>query len=125
MLDKRTHYLLSRIIELSSDGSYKVVEEKDLLACFPLKLKTDGEGLVHMLNFLREHGYIDVRYAEEGIYCLSPLPEGRMYDERIRREREETLKRRAFLLVFTLLGAFAGAFAGAYLAAVIALSGGA
>lgn len=125
MLDKRTHYLLSRIIELSSDGSYKVVEEKDLLACFPLKLKTDGEGLVHMLNFLRRNGYIDVRYAEEGVYCLSPLPEGRMYDERVRREREETLKRRAILFVFTLLGAFAGAFAGAYLAAVIALSGGA
>lgn len=125
MLDKRTHLLLSRIIQLSSDGSYKVVEEKDLLACFPLKLKTDGEGLVHMLRFLREHGYIDVRYAEEGVYCLSPLPEGRMYDERIRREREETLKRRACLFVFTLLGAFAGAFAGAYLAAVIALSGGA
>ena len=125
MLDKRTHYLLSRIIELSSDGSYKVVEEKDLLACFPLKLKTDGEGLVHMLNFLREHGYIDVRYAEEGVYCLSPLPEGRMYDERFRREREETVKRRAILFIFTLLGAFAGAFAGAYLAAVIALSGGA
>lgn len=124
MLDKRTHLLLSRIIELCSDGSYQIVEEKELLACFPAKLQTDGEGLVHILRYLREHGYIDVRYAEEGVYCLSPLPEGRMYDERTRRERAETLKKRLYLFVFTLLGAFTGAFAGAYLAAVIALSGG-
>ena len=125
MLDKRTHLLLSRIAFLCADGSYKIVEERDLLACFPVKLRTDGEGLVHMLNFLREHGYIDVKYAEEGVYCLSPLPEGRMYDERMRRERTESRKRRLYLFAFTLLGAFTGAFAGAYLAAVIALSGGA
>lgn len=116
--------MLSRIVELCSDGSYKVVEEKELLSCFPPKLKTDGEGLAHILRFLREHDYIDVRYAEEGVYCLSPLPEGRMYDERTRRERGETRKKRLYLFVFTLLGAFAGAFAGACLA-VLAVSGGA
>ncbi len=123
MLDKRTHLLLSRIAELCDGGSYKVVEEKELLACFPPKLKTDGEGLVHMLRFLSEHGYIDIRYAEEGVYCLSPLPEGRMYDERMRRERTENRKRRLYLFMFTLLGAFAGAFAGAGLA-ISLLAGG-
>ncbi len=125
MLDKRTHLLLRRIAELCADGSYQIVEERDLLACFPPKLKTDGEGLVHMLRYLSEHGYIDVKYAEEGVYCLSPLPEGRMYDERTDRERAEGRKRRLHLFLFTLLGAFAGAFLGAYLAAVVALSGGA
>lgn len=124
MLDKRTHLLLSRIVLLCADGSYRVVEEKDLLSCFPERVKTDGEGLFHMLRYLREHGYIDVKYAEEGVYCLSPLPEGRMYDERMRRERSEGVKRRAFLFVCTLLGAFAGAFAGAGLA-VLLLAGGA
>ncbi len=123
MLDKRTHLLLSRIAELCFDGSYKIVEEEDLLACFPPKLKTDKEGLVHMLRFLREHGYIDVRYAEEGVYCLSPLPEGRIYDERMKREKTESRKRRLYLFVFTLLGAFAGAFAGAGLA-ISLLAGG-
>ncbi len=123
MLDKRTHLLLSRIAELCSDGSYKIVEEKDLLSCFPQKLKADGEGLAHMLKFLREHDYIDVKYAEEGVYCLVPLPEGRMYDERVKREKSESLKRRVLLFVFTLIGAFTGAFAGAGLAAWIVLAG--
>lgn len=124
MLDKRTHLLLSRIAFLCSDGSYHVVEERDLLSCFPEKLKTDGEGLIHMLKYLREHGYIDVKYAEEGVYCISPLPEGRMYDERMKRERREGIERRIALFVFTLLGAFAGAFAGAGLAVAL-LTGGA
>lgn len=124
MLDKRTHLLLSRIIELCFDGSYKIVEESELLSAFPAKLQTDGEGLVHMLKFLREHGYIDVKYAEKGVYCLSPLPEGRMYGERIRRERSESVRRMIRLFAFTLLGAFTGAFAGAGLAVWIALAGG-
>ncbi len=124
MLDKRTHLLLSRIALLCNDGSYRVVEEKDLLSSFPEKLKTDGEGLLHMLKYLREHGYIDVKYAEDGVYCLSPLPEGRMYDERTRRERREGIKRRTALFVSALLSAFAGAFAGAGLA-VLLLTGGA
>ena len=118
MLDKRSHLLLSRIVELCADGRYKIVEERDLLACFPQKYGTDGEGLAHILRFLREHGYIDVKYAEEGVYCLSPLPEGRMYDERVKRERGESLKRRTYLFIFTLIGAFLGAFAGAGLAAL-------
>ncbi len=123
MLDKRTHLLLSRIALLCADGGYRIVEENELLSCFPQRLKTDGEGLSHMLRFLRENGYIDVKYAEDGVYCLTPLPEGRMYDESMRRERSEGLRRRLYLLAFTLLGAFAGAFAGAGLA-ISLLAGG-
>lgn len=113
MPDKRTHHLLMHINALCADGSYKIVEKSELLSCFPVKLGTDEKGLENMLRYLKEHHYIDVKYAQDGVYCLSPLPEGRMYEEQVRQGREEGLRRRVSILLFTALGAFLGAFLGA------------
>ena len=107
MPDKRTHHLLMHINALCADGSYKIVEKNELLSCFPAKLGTDDKGLENMLRYLK------VKYAQDGVYCLSPLPEGRMYEEQVRQGREEGLRRRVSVLLLTALGAFLGAFLGA------------
>ena len=112
MLDKRTSALLNKINELCSEGSFKVVEEEELLSCFPPKAETDKEGLRQILSYRREHKYIDIQYADEGMYCLCPLPEGRMYFENARQVKSDSFRRRRDIVLMTALGAFVGAFVG-------------
>lgn len=116
MLDKRTTALLDKINELCSEGSYKIVETEELLSCFPPKAKMDAEGLGHCLDYLSDRNYIDVKYADDGVYCLCPLPEGRTYFENARQARSDLLRRRRDTLVTTFFGAFFGGFAGALVA---------
>ena len=112
MLDKRTSFLLAKINELCAEGSYKIVEKDELLSCFPDKLKVDEEGLKQMISYLQEHRYIDVRYADGGVYCVCPLPEGRLYFEDLRKEKGQTGRNRRDIVLLTVLGAFLGAFIG-------------
>lgn len=120
MLDKRTGALLFRINALCKEGGYKIVEEKELLSCFPQS--EDGESLAHTLSYLKERGYIDIRYAEDGVYCLTPLPDGRLYFETALRERSDDLRRKRSAFFLTLLGAFLGSLAGALLVWAVALA---
>lgn len=116
MLDKRTHLLLERIGTLCDGGGYRIIEESELFACFPPKLPTDREGLSAMLRYLRAHGYIEICYAEEGVYCCSVLPEGRIYTENERLKRAEETRRRAAVLLCAAIGALIGGFLGALFA---------
>ena len=112
MLDKRTSFLLGKINELCAEGSYKIVEKEELLSCFPERLHVDDEGLKQMMNYLQEHSYIDIRYAEDGVYCVCPLPEGRLYFENVREEKGKTGRNRRDIVLLTVIGAFLGAFLG-------------
>ncbi len=105
MLDERTSRLLKKIIYLCGDSGYKIAEEGELLTSLPLGDK--GE-LARLLRYLEERRMIDVKYAEEGVYCLCPLPEGRLYFERKREQRYEVSRRKRELFLFGFLGAFAG-----------------
>ncbi len=118
MLDKRTSALLFKINALCRTGSYQIVEESDLLSCFPEKTAMDTDGLRRILSYLKERGYIDIRYAEDGIYCLCPLPDGRLYFENALRERSDSARRNRSVFAVTALGAFLGSLFGA-LAAVL------
>lgn len=116
MLDKRTGLLLKKILEVCAEGTYKIVEEEELLGCFPARLGVDEDALSQMMTYLEEHKYIDIRYAEEGVYCVCVLPEGRMYAENAREARSSALRRRRDTVLLTVVGAFLGAFAGAIIA---------
>ena len=112
MLDKRTSLLLEKINELCKEGSYKIVEESELLSCFPIQMKADADGVRQSLRYLFAHKYIDIRYEEDGVYCLCPLPEGRQYFENERALRWDSVRRRRDTLLFTALGAFLGGLLG-------------
>ena len=118
-MDKRTHLLLDTVSALCADGSFKIIEEDELLACFPPKLPVDRTGLGEMLGYLRENGYIDMRYAEEGVYCLTVLPAGRIYAERERAARTEHKRRLFGNFLMTALGALLGGFLGALFASLL------
>ena len=112
MLDKRTSVLLAKINELCAEGSYKIVDKEELLASFPERLHVDEDGLKQMISYLEEHRYIDVRYADGGVYCVCPLPEGRLYFEEVREVKGQTGRNRRDIVLLTVIGAFLGAFIG-------------
>lgn len=118
-MDKRTSYLLKKINETCSEGSYKIVEEKELLECFPPKLQMDQAGLKHCIDYLKANRYIDIKYEEDGVYCLCPLPEGRGYFEFAKEAKTDNFQRRREMVFMTAIGAFVGAFLGSLIVGVI------
>lgn len=118
MLDGRTSALLEKINELCGGGGFKIAEEGELLSCFSEEISQ--EQLKQMLSYLAERRYIDVKYAEEGVYCLCPLPEGRLYFETLKEKRREGARRRADAVLTSALGGFLGALVGSLVAFVIA-----
>lgn len=121
MLDRRTSLLLGTINDLCGEGGYKIVEEGELISRFPQKYPVDREEVSHMIGYLAEKKYVDVRYAEEGVYCLCPLPEGRLYAEERLRERTNSVRSRLGAAFLAFLAAFLGAFLGAAVWALLLL----
>ncbi len=121
MLDERTSLLLEKINELCGGGGYKIVEEDELLSCFPERLGTGKEELSRILGYLEERRYLDVKFAESGVYCLCPLPEGRLYFEKQRETRTEGARRRREAFFVTLFGAFLGGLLGAAIVTLISI----
>lgn len=113
MLDEKTGALLAAINEKCGGESYQIIEEKELLEVIP-----EGNGaaeLRSLLSFLEAERYVEVSYAEDGVYCLRPLTEGRRYfeQERLRRHESRVLRRDG--LILSAAGALFGAFLGSAL----------
>lgn len=121
MLDKRTAFLLQKINLLCADGGYKILEKEELLSAFPAYLSQSEEGLDGMISYLKEHEYVDVKYADgnKGVYCLTPMPAGRLYAEKNFEKRAETARNFNKVLLATFLAAFAGASLGAGMVALL------
>ena len=80
-----------------------MIEEEEMLFA-----GEDSESIKGMLGFLEDRGYLQLRYAEEGEYCVRILPEGRLYFERAAAENQEEKKRARTQAVCALLGALVG-----------------
>lgn len=114
MLDARESALLAKINALCGDG-FKIAEEGELLSAFPAAQGVDGAALARLLRGLEEARYIEIKYAEEGVYCIRSLPEGKRYPLRVREERIECAKKRTGALFASAIGAFFGALLGGFL----------
>ena len=114
MLDEKTGTLLSAINERCGEG-YKIIEERELSERLASCGGADKGEIRAMLSFLEAERYVDVRYAEDGLYCVKPLAEGKKYFEQERlRERSFRVRRRGELLL-----SFAGALLGGFLGALL------
>ncbi len=112
MLDERSGRLLETINKLCDGGGFKIAEAGELLSCFPPEWNVGADELGRILSYLEERRFIDIQYAEEGVYCLCPLPEGRSYFETARERALEGARRRREQFLLALLGAFLGALLG-------------
>jgi len=119
MLDKATANVLSIVNEQCKDNNYIVMKDADITPKLNKKVKLTSEGIKDAIQYLAEREYIKLKYAEEGTFCLSILPKGRLFEENEKEERyhlsEEKIRNVKFLLrVIFLSGlcAFVGAMAG-------------
>ena len=112
MLDRRTSALLRVINEACVSSGYKIFSVEDFLSAFPEDLGVNEEAVCHMIEYLREDGYIRVKYSGGGMYCICPLPLGRSYaEEEVRRvcgERDRLNRLTVFSFFAALLGGVLG-----------------
>ena len=117
MLDRRTGTLLKKLNELCTSAAFCMVEEEELIF-----EGEDGESIKGMLGFLEDRGYLQLRYAEKGEYCVRILPEGRLYSERAAAERREELRRSRRESLCAFFGALGGGIlSGGLIALIVAL----
>lgn len=108
MLDKTNVKHLSKLNKLC-DGTYKVFEKPELAG--ELGLKHDM--IDNTLKFFQERQYIDIKYADENVVCLTVLPKA--YSEIENKEGGDFTQRKLvkfmlFNCLFSAVSAFIGAF---------------
>ena len=122
MLDKRSEALLRIINKECFEGSYKVLEVDDLIRLMPKKFKIDYEALSQIMGYLKSGEYVSVKYADNEVFCVSPLPRGRRIFE-VEQEDLKNYKRRKikgfFILAFYLLLIFGASLGAAYISKFI------
>lgn len=118
MLDKRTVILLSAINRSCEEGSYKVLETSDLLSAFPVKYRPDKDGLADMIHFLCDREYIKCKYSDEKVFCIAPLPKGRLYHENALSEQKSKFSYKK-LVFMAFLGSVLGGMLGAAIHAIV------
>lgn len=102
MLDKRTEIVLMAINKQCASGSFQVVEVGDLISALPRKYLPDANLVNQCVNALDREGYIEVKYHDSEVFCLCPLPKGRMvFENKI--EKKSTVKH---WLLWAVLGTF-------------------
>ena len=116
MLDRRTGALLQKLNTLCKSAAFCMVEEEDLLFS-----GEDSESVKGMLGFLEDRGYLQLRYAEEGEYCVRILPEGRLYFERAQAERREEVRRSRREALSAFFGALGGSILGGVIVVMLAV----
>jgi hypothetical protein len=119
MLDKRTSSVLACINELCEEGTYKVIEAEELIKSLPVKFMTEEDGLKQMIKYLKEREYINIKYSDDKVYCLCPLPKGRLYFEQENSEKSDSSKKFKEFLWTAFFGAMAGSIIGAVITAII------
>ena len=114
MLDRRTGRLLQKLNELCTSAAFCIVGEEELIF-----EGEDGESVKGMLGFLADRGYLQLRYAEEGEYCIRMLPDGRLYFERAAAQKREEKNRARVQALCAFLGALTGGILGGGIVALM------
>ena len=100
MLDKRSEVLLRIINKECNEGSYKVIDVDDILRLMPNRFKVDLETINQLMNYLKSGDYISIKYSDNEVFCVSPLPRGRRMFELEKEERHLSKKR--YLVLFNV-----------------------
>lgn len=115
MLEENACAMLAAVNEACRGGGFKIIEEDELARVVA------KEDVPKTLAYLEQKRLIELRYADEGTYCVRTMPEGRSYLERCKRETAERRRGRRELFLYSFFGAAAGGFAAALVAGLVAL----
>ncbi|MBQ5926401.1 MAG: hypothetical protein IIX01_00580 [Clostridia bacterium] len=112
MLDESTSAFLNVLNGLCDGENYKIFAEED----FGVRSENEnGVTVGETIRFLSEEGYIAVKYAEGGMYCLKVLPKARAKEQDEEKKREEE----RFFGLAQEKSAFYGSFLGGFLGSVL------
>ena len=114
MLDKRTSSLISKLDKLCDNGAYKVFDLNELATT----LKSKEDALKSDLNYLKDYGYIDIKYSDESVVCLAVLPKARAEKENLE-DKAFTSKSIVRIMFFTCILSALFSFLGAFIATLI------
>ncbi|MBQ9729730.1 MAG: hypothetical protein IJV80_02855 [Clostridia bacterium] len=124
-MEEKLLCLMKTIEKRCGEGEYHVFADDDFLECFCCDGEENTpqkEELSSLIHILAERGFIGVKYAREGMYCLCARSALKEFFETKKREevreterllRETDLQKKEFLV------AFAGGAAGAAAATVV------
>lgn len=121
MLDKRSEALLRIINKECNEGSYRVLEVDDLIRLMPKKFKVDFDTISQLMGYLKTGEYVSVKYSDNEVFCVSPLPRGRRIFEVEQEEKNSNKKsklKKFFLLTFYLLLIFGVSLGAAYISKI-------
>lgn len=124
MLDIKSKLVLKILVKECPNGSYNIVEAKDIISALPNRYKVDSDGLENILIYLERQEYISIKYDDEGVYCLCVLPFGNevLEDEKGNKKAEGNKSLRLWLLIFCVFFAsFTAGFLGQLLASLLNL----
>ena len=71
----------------------------------PKKFKIDIDGISQLIGYLKKGEYVSVKYADNEVVCISPLPRGRRIFE-VEEDNKRHKKRKKIkilLLIFSIL----------------------
>ncbi|MDD4211360.1 MAG: hypothetical protein PHC46_03095 [Clostridia bacterium] len=116
MLDKATASVLSIVNDQCKEDIYVILKNEDITPQLSKKNKLSDEGIKSTIDYLAEREYIKLKHSQEGTYCLTMLPKGRLFNEEqmtekyiLKQENKRNLKflfRISFLsALFSFLGA--------------------
>ena len=118
MLDERSKSILNYLVKECSEGSYRVIDTNELINCMPKKFKPDDGTVALCMDYLEKGNYINIKYKDAKMYCLTPLPFARQILENESNEKEKTKKMyKIGSLLYVLV--FACAFLGSFLAIIV------
>ena len=118
MLDNATANILSIVNDQCKENTYVIIKNSDITPHLKKRNKLDDEAIKDTINYLAEREYIKLKHSEQGTYCLTMLPKGRLFneDEAEKRYDLKQEKRRNNMFLFKIafvssLFAFLGAAA--------------
>lgn len=124
MLDIKSKLVLKILVKECPNGSYSIVESKDIVSALPNKYKVDSDGLENILIYLERQEYISIKYDDEGVYCLCVLPYGNeiLEDEKGNKKAESNKTLHLWILILSVFTAsFTAGFLGQLLASFLNL----
>ena len=116
MLDKKTN----AVLELLNDKAgidYTVLEKHLLLQLLPQKLQLDMQSFCSILSFLKEQGYIDIKYHDQESVCLCVTTKTQNHLGGLKETAGTKLAGKQFGLLLLCVGLCA--FVGSFLAMVL------
>ena len=123
MLDIKSKLVLKILIKECPNGSYNIVDAKDIISALPNKYKLDLDGLENILIYLERLEFISIKYDDDEVYCLCVLPYGNeILESEANQKREDKKSSHLWLyLILNTITSFLAGFLGVMLASILNL----